>query len=87
MSSTLRIYALLATMYGSARAAFRSSEMDILPGTRAVNIVITGLYGPILFPVYMANDLNRGYMSKHGLKYSDYGYPDKDTSISDILFR
>jgi hypothetical protein len=85
--STLRIYALLATMYGSARGAFRSSEMDILPGTRFVNVVITGLYSPILFPVYVVNDLNRGYITKHGLKYSDYGYPEKDTSVSDILFR
>lgn len=83
----LHLYSICATMYGSARASFRSSEMDILPGTKAVNIILTGLYSPILLPVYIANDINRGYMIENGLKYSDYGYPDKDTCITDILFR
>lgn len=73
-------------MYGSARAVFRSSDMDVLPGTNFVNIVVCGLYGPILLPVYVINDVNRGYMYKHNLKYSDYGYSEKATSISDILF-
>jgi hypothetical protein len=74
-------------MYGTARASFRSSDMDILPGTKLVNIVICGLYSPILFPVYVINDLNRGYMCKNDLRFSDYGYSEKDTSITDILFR
>ncbi len=74
-------------MYGSARASFRSSNMDVLPGTKLVNVIIGGLYGPLLLPVYVINDMNRGYMSKNELKYSDYGYPEKDASIADILFR
>ena len=64
----------------------RSSEMDILPGTKLVNVVIGGLYGTVLFPVYVINDLNRGCISKNGLKFSDYGYKEKDTSLTDILF-
>ncbi len=74
-------------MYGSARASFRSSNMDVLPGTGFMNVFIGGLYGPLLLPVYVINDINRGYMSKNELKYSDYGYSEKDVSISDILFR
>jgi hypothetical protein len=77
---------MCATMYGSARAAFRSYEMNILPGTKVVNVVVGGLYGTALFPIYVINDLNRGYMSKHGIKYSDYGYPDEDRTLADILF-
>jgi hypothetical protein len=81
------MYAMCATMYGSARAAFRSSEMDILPGTKIVNIIVGGLYAPLLFPVYVINDLNRGSIIKNGFKYSDYGYPDKDKVLTDILFK
>lgn len=84
--SAFHMYAVCATMYGSARAACRSSEMDILPGTKLVNVVIGGLYGTVLFPVYVVNDLNRGCISKNGLKFSDYGYKEKDTSLTDILF-
>jgi len=84
--SSFHMYALCATMYGSARAAFRSSEMDILPGTKIVNVIVGGLYGTALFPVYAINDLNRGSIYKHGLKFSDYGYKEKDTSLTDILF-
>lgn len=78
---------MCATMYGSARAAFRMGEMDTLPGTKIVTIVGGGVYGPVLLPLYIINDLNRGYISKNGLKYSDYGYPETATSFADILFR
>jgi len=81
------LYSICATMYGSARASFRSSEMDVLPGTKLVNIVIGGLYGPLLFPVYVINDINRGHICKNNLKYSDYGYPEKDKCLTDILFK
>ena len=84
--SALQLYAICATMYGSARASFRSSDMDVLPRTKLVNVVVGGLYGPLLLPVYVINDINRGNISKNDLKYSDYGYPEKDTCIADILF-
>jgi hypothetical protein len=29
-----------------------------------MDILLGGIYGPILFPVYIVNDLNRGYMSQ-----------------------
>jgi hypothetical protein len=85
--SAIQLYALCATMYGSARASFRSSEMDVLPGTKLVNVVVGGIYAPFLLPVYVINDINRGYICKNDLKYSDYGYPEKDTCLADILFK
>jgi hypothetical protein len=51
-----------------------------------VNVIAGGFYGTALFPVYVINDLNRGSIYKHGLKLSDYGYKEKDTSLTDILF-
>ena len=80
------MYALCATMYGSARAAFRGGDMESLPGTKMFAMIMGGLFAPVLMPIYLKNDINRGYMSKHGLKYSDYGYPEKDLLVSDILF-
>ena len=82
----LHLYAVCSTFYGSARASFRCSDMDALPGTKMMTIITGGLYAPLLMPLYVINDINRGYMSKNGLKYSDYDYPDKDTHIGHVLF-
>lgn len=79
-------YVTCASFYGSARAAFRVHDMD-LPGTRILTIVLGGIYGPCLLPVYVLNDINRGYMTKYGIDYAKYGYPDKCTNISDVLFK
>lgn len=82
----LHLYATCATMYGSLRAGFRCGDMDALPGTKFMTIVLGGLYGTALLPIYIVNDLNRAHIFKNNLKYSDYGYSDKDTTISDVIF-
>jgi hypothetical protein len=61
--------------------------MDALPGSKLFTIIAGGIYAPVLLPVYIANDINRGYILKNGLNYSDYGYPEKDTCTSHILFK
>lgn len=81
------LYAMCSTMYGSARASFRAHDMDALPGTKLLTIACAGVYGPALLPIYLINDLNRAYIYKNDLKYSDYGYPDKDLTFADILFK
>jgi hypothetical protein len=81
-----RLYAVCASFYGSARASFRVPDSDMLPGTKLLTISLCGLYAPILMPIYVVNDLNRASIFSNGLKYSDYGYPDKDTSVADVLF-
>lgn len=87
--SWFNVYMTTATFYGSLRAGFRVGGMDtdVLPGTKLLTIMAGAVYAPCLLPVYILNDINRGYMSKYNLKYSDHGYPEKDTSISDILFK
>lgn len=81
-----KLYALCSTFYGSARASFRVPESDMLPGTKLLTIVLGGIYAPVFMPMYITNDLNRGHIFSNGLKYSDYGYPEKDTCIADVLF-
>lgn len=78
---------MCATMYGSVHGGFRVANMDKLPGSKMVTIFASGVYGPILAPLYVINDINRGFMWKHGLKFTDYGYPEKDETIADVLFR
>mgnify|MGYP006300204889 CR=1 FL=1 len=85
--SNLFMYASCASMYGSMRAGFRVADMDVLPGTKIATIVASGLYAPVLLPIYILNDMNRGYMIKYGLDYTKYGYPEKDKHIGDVLFR
>lgn len=82
----LHLYAICSTFYGSLRSSFRVSDMDALPGTKLISIITCGIYGPVLLPIYIVNDINRAYIFKNGLKYSDYGYPEKDTCISHVLF-
>lgn len=81
-----KLYTVCASFYGSARSAFRVPESDMLPGGKLLTIVAGGVYGPLFLPVYILNDLNRAYIYSNGLKYSDYGYPDKDKCITDVLF-
>lgn len=82
----VNLYMTCATMYGSIRAGFRCADMDALPGTKLMSIVLGGIYSPAFLPIYIVNDLNRGYIFANNLKYSDYGYPEKDTCITDVLF-
>lgn len=81
-----KLYAVCASFYGSARAGFRVGDADMLPGAKIVTIFTGGVYGPLFLPVYIINDINRGFIYSNGLKYSDYGYPDKDKCVTDILF-
>jgi hypothetical protein len=71
-----RLYAVCASFYGSARASFRVPDSDMLPDTKLLTIVRTNSHAHI----------NRASIFSNGLKYSDYGYPDKDTSVADVLF-
>lgn len=81
-----KLYTVCACFYGSARAAFRVPDSDMLPGAKLLTIFSSGIYAPLFLPVYIVNDINRGYIFSNGLKYSDFGYPDKDKCITDVLF-
>ena len=83
----MKQYAMFGLFYGALHGGFRVAPMDSLPGTKILTILASGAYGPFLLPVYIINDINRTYMWKNNLKFTDYGYPENDTHITDVLFR